>query len=620
LENLTVLNKLNDLKLVQKVGLLPLTGGLGFLLILVVSLGLGLRSASRLGEIENGYVPSLELSRDMEDLLAELQRSMQDAVASADPTILDETAALRDAFRARVEVSRQTATNDSTRLETIANGFEEYYGTAYAASSRMIAGETGDAVVTALQTMTQEYNDIRDAIARGVEDDQTALSDGFAAARTAQRVVIVTITVVTVLGIALLIAITVVILRTVMASLLEFSRGFTRMRAGNFRTKLEIRTKDEIGDLSHQANEMMEELGQLIGAVIRTAETVAEAAEEMSASAAQLQQGAETQSSSSEQTSSAMVEMATQIDQVARAATDLAANVDETAASIQEMGSTSGRVASDSESLASAVHETASTIEQMAASVESIAQKVRVVEEVSRAASDTVSSRGQELSKVIRGIGTSSKDIGKIIGIIEEIADQTNLLALNAAIEAARAGDVGRGFAVVAEEVRRLAERSVDSIREIGRVIETVQRDTSQAVDLTDSVLTQIVDSVTRTSSLVTEVHSATEEQSRGAAQIVTTTGTMQDITQQLATSSREQSASAEAILQAVEHMNRMTQQVADATREQKRGGDLVVKSTEQITDVARQNLSASAQLTTTTVSLVEEAETLRKLSQRFEV
>jgi methyl-accepting chemotaxis protein len=430
----------------------------------------------------------------------------------------------------------------------------------------------------------------------------------------------VTILVVTVFGVAALVGLTMLLLRTILASMNEFSQGFSRMRGGDFRTKLVVHARDEIGELCEQANAMMGELGNLIGSVIRTAETVAQAAEEMSASATQLQQGAETQSSSSEQTSSAMVEMATQIDHVARAATDLASNVEKTAASIQQMGTTSGRVAADSESLAQSVGETATTIEELAASVESIAQKVRVVEEVSRSASETVNTRGQELADVIRGIGTSSKDIGKIISIIEGIADQTNLLALNAAIEAARAGEVGRGFAVVAEEVRQLAERSVDSIREIGRVIETVQQDTQQAVELTDAVLSQIVDSVTRTSSLVTEVHAATEEQSLGAAQIVSTTSSMHTITQQLVLSAREQSTSAESILTAVEHMNSMTQQVADATGEQKRGGDLVVKSTEQITEVARQNLSASEQLTATTISLVEEAEAMRGLTQQFEV
>jgi methyl-accepting chemotaxis protein len=612
------MNVLKHLKLAHKISLLPVAAGTGFLLTLLLAIGLGQRSAHRLTRIEVGYAPSLQTSWELERQVTDLQRTMQDAVAAGDLDMLRQADTTRQAFLANLEAARANPVLSAAELDSLQTRFSDYYAIASRTTGRLLAGEAGDTIVAALEQMRTAYSDIRGAIKAQVDRHRKAMADGFAAARMAAAVQQVATALVTVLGLAVLIALSLVIIRAVNRSLVEFSEGFARIRAGNFRQKLTVESRDEFGQLGVRANEMMDTLAELIGAVMRSAQAVAEAADELAASTQHMQRGAEHQSASSEETGSAMVEMAAQIEQVARAAHDLAATVDETASSIQEMGTSSEQVAKHAETLVAAVEETAATIDQMAASVESVASRVRVVEEVSRSAADTVKERGDELSRVIRGIGSSGRDIGQIVAIIEDIADQTNLLALNAAIEAARAGDVGRGFAVVADEVRRLAERSVNSVREIGKVIDAVQRDTGHAVELTQTVLDQIGESVAKTSGLVSEVHASTEEQARGVEQILRTATNMQDITQQVAHAAREQSNGTRAIMGAVANMNQMTQQVAEATREQKRGGDLVVKATGEITDVARQNLAASEQLASTTTGLVSEAEALRSVTQRF--
>lgn len=381
---------------------------------------------------------------------------------------------------------------------------------------------------------------------------------------------------------------------------------------------LDTKRKDEIGHLAKRLIASIEVQRRVIGDLKQSSNLVATSADEISASSVQIAKGAESQSSATDQTSSTMVEMAAQIDQVAKSAQSLAANVDETSSSIQEMGASVEQVAKNADTLLASVEETSATIDQMTSSIRAVANKVRVVDEASKNAARVAQDGGGELSSVINGIGTSSKDIGKIVRIIEEIADQTNLLALNAAIEAARAGDAGKGFAVVAEEVKRLAERSMSSTREISNFVQTVQRDVGQAVDLTKNVLRQIIDSVGNSSVLVAEVYTAAQEQSSGAAQILKTSNNMQNITRQLATAAKEQANGAREIMKASETMNRQTQQVADATSEQKKGGDMVVRAVEQIAHVSQQNLTATEQLSKATLGLAKEAERMQRLAEQF--
>jgi methyl-accepting chemotaxis protein len=113
-----------------------------------------------------------------------------------------------------------------------------------------------------------------------------------------------------------------------------------------------------------------------------------------------------------------------------------------------------------------------------------------------RSIAESVSSTAKKVDE----LGQSSDQIGRIIGVIDDIADQTNLLALNAAIEAARAGEQGRGFAVVADEVRKLAERTTKATKEIAEMMRTVQEETKVAVAAMEQGTKQVEEGVTTTS------------------------------------------------------------------------------------------------------------------------
>lgn len=150
-----------------------------------------------------------------------------------------------------------------------------------------------------------------------------------------------------------------------------------------------------------------------------------------------------------------------------------------------------------------------------------------------RSITESVAKTAKEMSE----LGRSTDQIGRIAGVIDDIADQTNLLALNAAIEAARAGEQGRGFAVVADEVRKLAERTTTATKEIAQMITTIQDGTTGAIKAMEIGSQQVQEGVTSTArageslkqiihvseevgSMITHIATAATEQSGATADV----------------------------------------------------------------------------------------------------
>lgn len=238
---------------------------------------------------------------------------------------------------------------------------------------------------------------------------------------------------------------------------------------------------------------------------------------------------------------SASKELSTQVDEVSRGAEQQDQRSSETAQAMEQMNQTILEVAGNS----SEAHQCTNNARDKAQEGESI-----VVQAVS--ANEQVFANTQVLKEKMDGLGRRTKEIGRIIDVINEIADQTNLLALNAAIEAARAGEAGRGFAVVADEVRKLAEKTMEATKEVATAIEGIQN------DATDNIK-----SVEETAELTDKARALAQSSGEMLHEIVSLVVDSSDRVRNIASAAEEQSAAGDEINEAIQDISRITSETS---------------------------------------------------------
>jgi methyl-accepting chemotaxis protein len=265
--------------------------------------------------------------------------------------------------------------------------------------------------------------------------------------------------------------------------------------------------------------------------------------------------------------------------------------------SANEMMAISVQQSSGSSEQAAAVQEVTTTSEEIAITAKQITANAVSVEKMAESTSLSCSKGTGEVSNAINGmsvlrvqvqsiaesmlkLGDNSQKIGGIVEIIDEISDQTNLLALNAAIEAAGAGEAGKRFAIVAQEVRRLAERTVEATRQIKGLIEEIQKATnttimvtedgtkavdsaSQLVDKVQLSFDSIIGLVEETARSAKEITLSTQQQTSACEQMAETMTEVRDVAQQVAGSAKETERAISEIIALTEKLQTLAEEDA---------------------------------------------------------
>ncbi|WP_425446321.1 methyl-accepting chemotaxis protein [Dethiothermospora halolimnae] len=334
------------------------------------------------------------------------------------------------------------------------------------------------------------------------------------------------------------------------------------IKSGDFTKKVNIKSKDEIGDLADGFNIMVDNLSNLVRRIKKVSNNVSSSSESLA--------------STSEETSASADEVSRTVEEIAHGASEQAADAENTAKTTYSLDGKIKRLVDNSDEM----FEFAKTVMKENSDG---TKAIKELEEKTKLNNDATN----KIEEAILGLDDKSKNINNIVETISSIAEQTSLLSLNASIEAARAGEAGKGFAVVADEIRKLADSSNEATEEIKNIILSIQNDSNNTVNI------------------MGEVKQRSGEQSKSVADMTETFTSI--------------SGSIEKITEKIEYITKF---VNDVNKDK----DSIVESIENISSVSEETAAASQEVSASMEeqsSAVEQvasaAEDLRNLAKELD-
>lgn len=329
---------------------------------------------------------------------------------------------------------------------------------------------------------------------------------------------------------------------------------------GDLSQNVYIKSNDELGKLATIFNVMIDNLRRLIQNTSNSVDSVSSSSQELAAI--------------TEQNANNMNQLSDSTQQVHQYTNEQNYNISSTAAIVERMNDELLEISATINTIASSINETSDCAREGNSTMED-----------ARVEMTNINYSALEVSVLLKELEEQSKSIGKIVGIVHSIAQETNLLALNAAIEAARAGESGKGFAVVAQEVRKLAEHSIESTKEIENFTKQIQAGADKAMEAMEKNMLQVEkgtklitgeaqmfnkinEDVHRVSGRMGIVLSTTDKVSANSATILKNIQSLETISGQIAISAKEMAAMSEEQTASIEEVSASSETLANVAND----------------------------------------------------